>query len=83
MGTIDTVDDIDLTLLVEIGRKSSYREMAVAIHKSLRTVQLRLTSLEWRGMIIRSPKRKNRSLTLSLAGERMLKYAFPKGNPVL
>jgi DNA-binding MarR family transcriptional regulator len=79
---MDTIDDRDLILLLEVEKHSSYREMAEAIHKSLRTVQMRLTSLEWRGMINKSPLRKNRSVTLTPAGLEVLKHAFPKSHPV-
>lgn len=82
---MDTVkiDDRDLVILLEIQKHSSYREIAAAIHKSLRTVQMRLTSLEWRGMIVRSQERRKRSLTLSTAGAEVLKHAFPNGHTVL
>ena len=81
---MDTVAyaDIDLTLLLEIEKHSSYREMAEMIHKSLRTVQLHLTGLEWRGMIERPLGKKSRSLKLTPMGERTLNNAFPKRAPV-
>jgi DNA-binding Lrp family transcriptional regulator len=80
---MDPIDDRDLMLLLEIDKHSSYREMAEAINKSLRTVQIRLTNLEWRGMIERPTTHKNRSIKLTASGAEVLRNAFPNGRTVL